>query len=216
MPADHPQRVRSRALAGSRAIPPQAPSAAAPDAAIARSLIRWFRATARDLPWRDRPLGAGRDPYRVLVSELMLQQTQASRVAERFDRFLERFPTVGALAAADEAEVLALWSGLGYYRRARLLHGAARAIVGEHAGRFPDRAATLAGLPGVGRYTAGAVASLSFLERTPAVDANVLRVILRLEGRGCRRTTRGRRPCAGPGPRLCTRRPPARGRPPRC
>jgi A/G-specific adenine glycosylase len=98
-------------LAGSRApSPPQAPSAA-PDAAIARSLIRWFRATARDLPWRDRPLGAGRDPYRVLVSELMLQQTQASRVAERFDRFLERFPTVGALAAADEAEVLALWSG---------------------------------------------------------------------------------------------------------
>ncbi|MCC7387194.1 MAG: A/G-specific adenine glycosylase [Phycisphaerales bacterium] len=153
------------------------------DPAIARSLIRWFRATARDLPWRDRPLGTRRDPYRVLVSELMLQQTQASRVAERFDRFLERFPTVGDLAAADEAEVLALWSGLGYYRRARLLHGAARAIVGAHAGHFPDRAATLAGLPGVGRYTAGAVASLSFLERTPAVDANVLRVILRLEGR---------------------------------
>lgn len=119
----------------------------------------------------------------MLVSELMLQQTQASRVADRFGTFLERFPSVAALAQADEADVLAAWSGLGYYRRARLLHGAARAIVANHAGRFPTSAEALAGLPGVGRYTAGAVASMCFLGRTPAVDANVLRVVLRLEGR---------------------------------
>ncbi len=153
------------------------------DRALARTLLRWFRANARDLPWRDRPLGSRRDPYRVLVSELMLQQTQAARVVERFDGFLDRFPTVEALAGADEAEVLALWSGLGYYRRARLLHAAARVIVHEHGGRFPESAEALRKLPGLGRYTAGAVASLSFGERTPAVDANVTRVMLRLEGR---------------------------------
>lgn len=153
------------------------------DRALARALVRWFRANARDLPWRDLPLGARRDPYRVLVSELMLQQTQASRVAERFDGFLDRFPTVEALANADEGEVLALWSGLGYYRRARLLCAAARAIVSEHGGRFPESAKALGKLPGLGRYTAGAVASLSFGQRTPAVDANVTRVMLRLEGR---------------------------------
>lgn len=153
------------------------------DAALTRAIIRWFRASARDLPWRDRPLGAPRDPYRVLVSELMLQQTQAARVAERFETFLDRFPTAHALADADQSEVLAAWSGLGYYRRARLLHGAARAIIEDHAGEFPQTAAELNRLPGVGRYTAGAVASLAFLERAPAVDANVLRVLLRVEGR---------------------------------
>lgn len=145
--------------------------------------MRWFRANARDLPWRERPLGRPRSPYPVLVSELMLQQTQASRVTERFEGFMARFPSVEALARADEAAVLAEWSGLGYYRRARLLQAAARAITEDHAGRFPSTAAALAALPGVGRYTAGAIASSCFLERTPAVDANVLRVILRLEGR---------------------------------
>ncbi|MBK7406327.1 MAG: A/G-specific adenine glycosylase [Phycisphaerales bacterium] len=150
------------------------------DRDITRALVAWFGASARELPWRS---CGTRDPYRVLVSELMLQQTQASRVAERFDEFLARFPTVEALARADEGEVLAAWSGLGYYRRARLLHGAARAIVGEHGGRFPRGAAELASLPGLGRYTAGAVASLAFGEQTPAVDANVMRVVLRLEGR---------------------------------
>lgn len=153
------------------------------DRALGRSLLRWFRANARDLPWRDRPLGSPRDPYRVLVSELMLQQTQASRVIDRFEEFVNRFPTVETLARADEPDVLALWSGLGYYRRARLLHAAARAIIDHHDGRFPHAADQLALLPGLGRYTAGAVASLSFLERTPAVDANVSRVMLRLEGR---------------------------------
>lgn len=159
------------------------PAAAASDRALARTLIRWFRANARPLPWRPRPLGAARDPYRVLVSEIMLQQTQAARVAERYDHFLDRFPTVAALAQADEQDVLALWSGLGYYRRARLLHAAARAVSGDHGGRFPDTAESLGRLPGVGRYTAGAVASLAFGRRTPAVDANVTRVFLRLEGR---------------------------------
>jgi A/G-specific adenine glycosylase len=130
---------------------------------------------------RDLPLGAGRDPYRVLVSEIMLQQTQASRVAERFEAFMRRFPTLAALAAGETTDVLALWSGLGYYRRAHLLHAAARAIVTDHAGEFPERADQLAALPGIGRYTAGAIASLAFLERTPAVDANVTRVMLRLE-----------------------------------
>jgi len=155
----------------------------ADDRALVRSLVRWFVAGARDLPWRERPLGAPRDPYRVLVSEVMLQQTQAARVAERFEEFVRRFPTVERLAGAGEAEVLALWSGLGYYRRARLLRRAAGVILAEHGGRFPPDAASLAGLPGLGRYTAGAVASLAFGERTPAVDANVTRVVLRLEGR---------------------------------
>lgn len=153
------------------------------DRPIVDALLRWFRENARDLPWRTRPLGTPRDPYRVLVSELMLQQTQVSRVTDRFDAFLARFPDVEALAGADETDVLALWSGLGYYRRARLLHGAAQAIAREHNSAFPETAARLASLPGIGRYTAGAVASLAFLERTPAVDANVTRVMLRLEGR---------------------------------
>lgn len=153
------------------------------DKDLVRSLLRWFGAAARDLPWRERPLGGRRDPYRVLVSEIMLQQTQAARVAERFDAFIRRFPDARALADADEAEVLALWSGLGYYRRARLLHRAARAVADGCAGRFPQTPAELAQLPGIGRYTAGAIASLAFHERAPAVDANVTRVVLRLEGR---------------------------------
>lgn len=172
-------RVRSRALPGSR----RTTRPRADDAALTRALIRWFRANARDLPWRERPLGGARDPYRVLVSEIMLQQTQASRVAGRFEDFLARFPTVEHLAAAPETDVLASWSGLGYYRRARLLQQAAVAVVRDHGGRFPTEAAALSRLPGVGRYTAGAVGSLAFLERTPAVDANVARVVLRLEGR---------------------------------
>ncbi|HZW08454.1 MAG TPA: A/G-specific adenine glycosylase [Phycisphaerales bacterium] len=150
---------------------------------LVQALLRWFRASARDLPWRTLPLGSARDPYRVLVSEIMLQQTQASRVSARFGNFMRRFPTVRELAASEETDVLALWSGLGYYRRARLLRDAACVLAREHAGAFPTRAADLAALPGVGRYTAGAVASLAFHERTPAVDANVARVMLRLEGR---------------------------------
>ncbi|WP_323209593.1 A/G-specific adenine glycosylase [Nodularia spumigena] len=113
----------------------------------------------------------------------MLQQTQVSRVVVAFERFLERFPTVETLAGAPEAEVLALWSGLGYYRRARLLHGAAKYVVEEHAGRMPRRVEELRALPGVGVYTAAAVASLAFHEPVAMVDGNVTRVMLRLEGR---------------------------------
>ncbi len=153
------------------------------DAALARRLEAWFRANRRDLPWRPSDPDAPRDPYRTLVSELMLQQTQAARVAERFGGFIARFPDVVALADADEQDVLALWSGLGYYRRARLLHAAARAVVEDHAARVPDEPEALRRLPGVGRYTAGAVASLAFGVRTPIVDANVARVLLRVEGR---------------------------------
>jgi A/G-specific adenine glycosylase len=113
----------------------------------------------------------------------MLQQTQVSRVVERFRAFIERFPSVDSLAAADEDAVLSLWSGLGYYRRARLLHAAARCIVAEHRSAFPADPRLLATLPGVGRYTAGAIASMALGVRTPAVDGNILRVLLRLEGR---------------------------------
>lgn len=151
-------------------------------AALARTLARWFLASARRLPWRDRPLTQRREAWRVLVSEVMLQQTQASRVADRFDAFLARFPTPGVMADADERGVLAAWSGLGYYRRARLLHAAARAIVDAHDGRVPGTVEALRALPGIGRYSAGAIASLAFHVRAPAVDANVRRVLLRIRG----------------------------------
>lgn len=147
---------------------------------IARTIERWFGEHARELPWR--PNGA-RDPYHALVSEAMLQQTQVSRVIEKYTAFLERFPTVQSLAAAHEDEVLALWSGLGYYRRAKNLHAAAKAVVSKFGGTFPRTAAELVRLPGVGRYTAGAVASMVFGERTPLVDGNVARVLLRIENR---------------------------------
>lgn len=154
------------------------------DAAIASAVERWFAAGARVLPWRPAPVGvAARDPYHALVSEAMLQQTQVSRVVERFGAFVAKFPTVAALAAAREDEVMALWSGLGYYRRARNLHAAARAIVDEHGGVVPRTAEELRGLPGVGRYTAGAIASIVHGERTPIVDGNVVRVLLRVENR---------------------------------
>jgi A/G-specific adenine glycosylase len=122
------------------------------DARIVRSLARWFRASARDLPWRSLDPATGRrSPYLALVSEVMLQQTQVSRVLERFETFLNRFPTIAALAVANEDDVLAAWSGLGYYRRARLLHGAARAIKDRHAGIVPDDPALLRAIPGIGR-----------------------------------------------------------------
>ena len=152
------------------------------DDELVMDLVDWFVANARSLPWRRLPLGSDRDPYRVLVSELMLQQTQVLRVVERFEAFVERFPTVAALAEADEREVLGLWAGLGYYRRARLLLAAARVVVDRFGGRFPADVEGLASLPGVGRYTAGAIASLAFGQAAAAVDANVGRVLLRLEG----------------------------------
>ncbi|MCC6621257.1 MAG: A/G-specific adenine glycosylase [Deltaproteobacteria bacterium] len=130
----------------------------------------------RRLPWRDDP-----SPYRVWVSEIMLQQTQVATVIPYFERFVAAFPTVDALAAADLSDVLTLWSGLGYYRRARLLHAAAREVVDAHGGRLPSTVEGLLGLPGVGRYTAGAIASIAFSVRAPVLDGNVMRVLSRLD-----------------------------------
>lgn len=139
-------------------------------------LARWFRRRRRDLPWRREP----RDPWAVLVSEVMLQQTRVETVAPRFAAFLRRWPTPAAMARSREESVVAAWSGLGYYRRARNLHRAARAIVARHGGRFPRDAASLRALPGVGEYTAGAVGSLALGLSLPVVDGNVARVLSRL------------------------------------
>lgn len=142
-----------------------------------RKLLAWFRQFQRDLPWR-----RDRDPYRIWVSEVMLQQTQAATVVPYFERFLQTFPTLAALAAADEQDVLRLWEGLGYYRRARDLHRAARLVVAEHGGRFPDDPDVAGRLPGVGRYTLGAVLSQAFDRRLPILEANSQRVLCRLLG----------------------------------
>ena len=137
-------------------------------------LLRWYRANARDLPWR-----RTRDPYRIWVSEIMLQQTRVAAVLGYYARFLTAFPTVEALAAAPEERLMKLWEGLGYYSRARNLQKAAK-IVAEQGGRFPDTYEELLKLPGIGDYTAGAIASAAFGQREAAVDGNVLRVVMRL------------------------------------
>jgi A/G-specific adenine glycosylase len=142
------------------------------DAALRRSLLAWYRREARDLPWRRTA-----DPYAIWVSEIMLQQTRVDVAKPYFQRWMARFPTVHALAAAKEEAVLQAWSGLGYYRRARNLHAAARRIAADG---MPSDAASLRELPGVGAYTAGAIASIAFGERVPAVDGNVVRVLARL------------------------------------
>ncbi|MBA3318143.1 MAG: A/G-specific adenine glycosylase [Gemmatimonadales bacterium] len=139
-----------------------------------RRLLRWFRRHGRDLPWR-----RTRDPYHIVVSEFMLQQTQVSRVEAYYDRFLKRYPSIEALAAAPAATVRESWEGLGYYRRAANLHRLAQVVVGEHGGVVPADPAALMRLPGVGRYTAGAVACFAYQRATPAVDTNVARVIQR-------------------------------------
>ena len=140
-------------------------------------LIDWYRQNRRDLPWRQ-----SRDPYRVLVSEIMLQQTRAETVKPYFHRFLATLPTVEALAGADEPTLLKLWEGLGYYSRVRNLQKAARAVMEHHGGVIPADFDALLKLPGVGLYTAGAVASIAFGIPVPAVDGNVLRVLARLTG----------------------------------
>jgi len=137
----------------------------------AQRLVLWFASNARPLPWRTTP----RNPYRSLVSELMAQQTQLDRVVPRFEAFVERLPDLRALAAATEEEVLELWSGLGYYRRARLLHRLAREVAAG-GGELPETAAELETLPGIGPYTAAAVASMVFGEAVPVMDGNVARV----------------------------------------
>lgn len=147
------------------------------DATITRKLTRWFRSNARDLPWRKKRSG-----YTALVSEAMLQQTQVNRVIEKYIDFMKRFPTTHALAAANEQEVLAIWQGLGYYRRARNLHAAAKKVMQEFDGSVPGEVSDLLTLPGVGRYTAGAIASIAFGKAEPIVDGNVHRVLARLAG----------------------------------
>ena len=138
-------------------------------------LTAWYHNVKRDLPWRKT-----RDPYAILVSELMLQQTQVSTVIPFYHKFLQAFPTVEALATADLQQVLRLWAGLGYYRRAKHLHAAAQAIVQAHHGRVPSTVQELLTLPGVGRYTAGAVASIAFGQSAPILDGNVMRVLSRI------------------------------------
>ncbi len=141
------------------------------------ALHRWFAEVGKDYPWR-----RTRDPYEVLVSEVMLQQTQVATVLGRgyYRRWLERFPDLAALAAAPEEEVLRAWEGLGYYSRARNLHAAAKAVVAGHGGEFPREVERIAALPGVGRYTAGAVACFAFGQAVATVDANIARVLARL------------------------------------
>lgn len=142
---------------------------------LQEKLLAWFAQNARTLPWR-----GTHDAYRVWVSEIMLQQTQVATVIEYFTRFMESFPTVTALADADEDTVLRHWEGLGYYRRARQLHAAARVVRDEHAGRFPTDFTAVLNLPGVGRYTAGAVLSIAENQRLPILEANTFRLFARL------------------------------------
>jgi A/G-specific adenine glycosylase len=140
-------------------------------------LLVWYHRSKRDLPWRQTT-----DPYAIWVSEIMLQQTRVAVVIERYTAFLQRFPTVQSLAEADEQDVLALWSGLGYYRRARILHAAAQAILSDHGGTMPTTAHGLRQLPGIGSYTSAAVASIACNEPIAVVDGNVERVLSRIQG----------------------------------
>ncbi|AQS54780.1 A/G-specific adenine glycosylase [Novibacillus thermophilus] len=144
-------------------------------AAIQQNLLDWFKENKRDLPWR-----RDRDPYKVWVSEIMLQQTQVDTVTPYFNRFMKQFPTVFDLAAASEDEVMKAWEGLGYYARARNLHRAVRDVVAHYGGTVPDNKDDIARLKGVGPYTAGAILSIAYGKAEPAVDGNVMRVISRL------------------------------------
>src|SRR5438067_5305639 len=153
--------------------PPRLPS---PDPA---ALLAWYDRHRRILPWRAQP-GERADPYRVWLSEIMLQQTTVKAVAPYFLRFVTRWPTVGALAAAPLDEVLRLWAGLGYYARARNLHACAKAVVERYCGEFPSEESELVALPGIGPYSAAAIAAIAFGARTAAIDANGERVLARL------------------------------------
>lgn len=139
------------------------------------ALVRWYEAEARDLPWR-----RTRDPYRILISEVMLQQTRVETVIDRYERFLRTFPDLGSLAAASEDDVLAEWSGLGYYRRARNLHKLARQVIASESASLPEEADALRSLPGVGEYTAAAVSSIAFDRPHLSIDGNVGRVLCRV------------------------------------
>lgn len=142
---------------------------------IAKKLIKWYELNKRDLPWRKTT-----DPYKIWVSEIILQQTRVDQGMPYYYRFIERFPDVNSLAAAEEQELLKLWQGLGYYSRARNMHQAAKNIAEFYSGRFPDNYQDILSLKGIGEYTAGAIASFAFGQKYPAVDGNVMRVLSRL------------------------------------
>jgi A/G-specific adenine glycosylase len=171
-----------------RPLPPPATPDAKLDATLfRRKLAAWYKTHARELPWRN-----VNDPYRTWLSEIMLQQTRVAAVIDHYQNFLRRFPTMFSLALATEAEVLATWSGLGYYRRARHLHKTAQFLVRERNGRFPRTATELRTLPGIGEYTSAAIASIAFGESIAVVDGNVERVLLRLTGRPETKSAAGR------------------------
>ncbi len=156
---------------------------------LRRRLLAWYRRNARDLPWRQ-----SRDPYRIWVSEVMLQQTQVATVVPYFNRFIKKYPTIRALAAADEDQMLRLWEGMGYYRRASQLHRAAKILMAEYGGQFPSDPDMIRLLPGVGRYTAGAILSIAFDAREPILEANTVRLLSRLLAfRGDPRSSAGQR-----------------------
>lgn len=152
------------------------PDQAAQNARFAEFLLAWYERSKRDLPWRRR----GHDPYAVWVSEIMLQQTTVAAVIPFYERWMARFPTVESLAEAPLDDVLKHWAGLGYYARARNLHRGAQEVAVKHAGRVPSDPTTLLALPGIGRYTAGAILSIAFGQEAPILDANVIRVLSRV------------------------------------
>jgi A/G-specific adenine glycosylase len=168
--------MSTRSKISAESLPLGEPGTRRPDPA---ALLAWYDRHRRDLPWRSPP-GQRPDPYRVWLSEIMLQQTTVVTVSGYFDRFVARFPDIRALAAASLDEVLHLWQGLGYYARARNLHACARAVVERHGGRFPHAPVELRRLPGIGDYTAAAIAAIAFDHRAAAVDGNVERVVARL------------------------------------
>lgn len=169
--------------------PQRQPTADLKQRRLRAAILRWYLKHRRDLPWR-----STRDPYAIWVSEIMLQQTRVETVIPYYRRFLERFPTVHSLAKASAPDVLALWSGLGYYGRARNLHDAAAMLVREHAGCLPEETAALRRLPGIGEYTAAAITSVAFGRPAAAVDGNVIRVLARIHGlRGRRNSSALRR-----------------------
>lgn len=171
-----------------------------------RNVRRWYDRHARDLPWRK-----SSDPYRIWISEIMLQQTTVAAVVPYFERFLARFPNIEELAEAPEEEVLRHWEGLGYYSRARNIHKTARKLVGENGGEFPDDVQALQKLPGIGRYTGGAIASFAFDRRAPILEANTLRLYSRLLGyRGDPRSAAGQRLLWEFGERILPRKSPGR------
>ena len=143
--------------------------------ALRRKLLKWFDENQRDLPWRKK-----KTPYRIWVSEIMLQQTQVATVVDYFNRFIKQFPNVKKLAAANESDVLKLWEGLGYYRRARQMHAAAKIVVEKHGGRFPTNFDDVLALPGIGRYTAGAILSIALDQTQPILEGNTIRLFARL------------------------------------